>query len=144
SLFDLLSSLRGEIAQRYGHPVPEPVSDLSQAVGAVAQQLATLEISAERPLFLVIDAVDQLGPQRQRLDWLPRALAPNVRVVLSILSDRPELADLRAWMRDGRGVSLDPLTRTQGAEVLHAWLAHEGRQLTPDQEAAVLQGFAPA
>ncbi|HEX6818729.1 MAG TPA: ATP-binding protein, partial [Ktedonobacterales bacterium] len=144
SPYDLLSGLRREIAQRYRQPVPEPLSDLSQVVEAVAQQLGTLEISAERPLFLFIDALDQLGLQRQRLDWLPRMLAPNVRVVLSILSDRPELEDLRAWMPEGRGLRLDPLTRAQGAKVLHAWLAHEGRQLTPNQEAAVLDGFAPA
>ena len=144
SLFDLLSSLRSEIAQRYGQTVSEPLSDLSQVVEAVATQLGTLKVSAERPLLLFIDALDQLGAQRQRLDWLPRTLAPNVRVVLSILSDRPELAVLRAWMPQGQGLELDPLTRVQGAEALRTWLLNEGRQLTPNQEEAVLDGFAPA
>lgn len=143
SLADLLTGLRREIAERYGLPESEPVVELSQLVAAVATQLGTLEIAAERPLFLIIDALDQLEPTRQRVDWLPPKLAPNVRIVVSVLSDREELADLRARLPLEQLLQLAPLTRAQGAEILRVWLAGEGRKLTPGQETAVLDGFAP-
>jgi WD40 repeat protein len=145
-LTDLLSGLRREIAVRYGQPVPEPLGELSQLVFAVADQLRTQAVPAERPLFLVIDALDQLSTQsqRQRVDWVPSTLAANVRIVVSTLSDRQELVTLRTWLPAEQILQLDPLTRAQGASVLRQWLAVERRWLTDEQAEAVLDGFAPA
>lgn len=142
SLADLLSGLRREIARRYHLPEPEPSGEISPLVAAVASELGTLEIARERPLFLFIDALDQLGSKRQRIDWLPPTLTPNVRIVLSMSSERQELADLRARLPLEQVLHLGPLARDEGASALRAWLAEEGRTLTAEQEAVVLNGFA--
>ncbi len=88
SLADLLSGLRRELAEWYGEGPPEPLGDLSQLVAAVAEHLGTKAAPAERPLFLVVDALDQLAVQRQQVDWLPHTLAPHVRFVVSTRSAR--------------------------------------------------------
>jgi hypothetical protein len=111
SLADLLTGLRRELAAGLGQPAPESLADLSQLVNAVSVQLPFLELSAERPLILLVDALDQLGAKPQRVDWLPRTLAPHVRVVVSVLSDRPELADLRAWRPAPQVLDVGPLVR---------------------------------
>ena len=142
SLTALLSGLRHEIAERYGQSVPEPLGDLSQLVAAFANQLRTLKVPAERPLFLFVDALDQLGVKPHRVDWLRNTLSPNIRLVVSTLADREELAILRTWLPSQQILQLEPLTLTQGVDVLRQWLANERRQLTSIQTAAVLDGFA--
>jgi hypothetical protein len=90
----LLADLRRAVAQAYGQAEPGVLTDENQLIGAMATQLATLPASRERPLLLLIDALDQLGAHTQRIDWLPPRLAPHVRVVVSVLADRPEFAYL--------------------------------------------------
>lgn len=142
SLADLLSGLRREIAVRFEQPEPEPLGELSQLVADIEHTVSTLEAPAEHPLFLLIDALDQLGPERHRVDWLSSQLAPHVRIIVSITSERTELANLRTLLPPGQVLHLDPLTRAQSEQVLRAWLAEAGRRLMPQQEAAVLGGFA--
>src|SRR5262249_28087938 len=80
----------------------------------------------------------------QRMDWLPRTLGPHIRLVASISEPREELVNLRTWISAEQVLHLDPLTRGQGAEIIRSWLAAESRTLTPNQEAAVLDGFTQA
>lgn len=148
SLSALLADLRRAIALAFGKPEPAVLSDESQLIGAVAAQLATLPAppaAAGRPLLLFIDALDQLGGDTQRTDWLPPQLAPLVRVVVSVLTDRPELGYLSARLPATQILTLAPLAREAGRAMLHDLLAADGvppRRLTPAQEAAVLAAFA--
>lgn len=70
-LVALLTTLRLAIAQAFSLPEPAALTDENQLIGAVASQLATLPATPERPLLVVIDALDQLGVHTQRIDWLP-------------------------------------------------------------------------
>lgn len=137
---DLLSNLRREIAVRYGLPTPSPIGKASDLTDAFTTLLQSLEVPAARPLLLFVDALDQLSAQPQPIGWLPRTLAPHVRIVLSVSSDREELAALPFWLPATQVLQLAPLTRTQNAEVIRAWLTAEGRRLTSVQEDAVLGG----
>ena len=143
SLIDLLNDLRRTIAQAYGQPEPAQVLDENQLLGAVAAQLATLSVTPERPLLLVLDALDQLGARTQRTDWLPPHLAPGVRVVVSVLAERPELDYLRSRVPVEQVLTLAPLSREAGRAMLRDLLSAEPpRTLTSAQEEAVLDAFA--
>jgi tetratricopeptide (TPR) repeat protein len=139
----LLADLRRAVALAYGQPEPVALTDENQLVGAVATQLATLPASSERPLLLVIDALDQLGTRTQRLDWLPPRLAPHVRVVVSVLAARPELEYLRDRLPAEHVLTIAPLNRAAGKTMLYSLLALvPARTLAPAQEEAVLAAFA--
>src|SRR5262245_25192569 len=123
SLSALLTDLRQAIAQALGQPKPAALIDENQLISAVAAQLATLPASPERPLLVVIDALDQLGTHTQRTDWLPSSLAPNVHVVVSVLADRPELGYLRARLPAEQVLTLAPLGAEAGKAMLRDLLA---------------------
>jgi tetratricopeptide (TPR) repeat protein len=143
TLVTLLTSLSGALARAYDQPEPEALTDENALIRAVASQLATLPASQQRPLLLVIDALDQLGVQTQRTDWLPPRLAPSVRVVVSVLAERPEVGYLRSRLSTEQIVPLAPLSREVGQTMLRDLLAETPqRMLTPSQEEAVLDVFA--
>jgi tetratricopeptide (TPR) repeat protein len=141
-LIALLSDVRLAVARAYGLTEPPTLTDENELISAVATQLATVPASPERPLLLMIDALDQLGVRTQRTDWLPPRLAPHVRVVVSVLADRPELGYLRARLPAEQVLTLTPLGRAAGQAMLHDLLAATpSRTLTPAQEEAVLSAF---
>jgi tetratricopeptide (TPR) repeat protein len=142
-LVTLLTSLRLAMAQVFSLPEPAALTDENQIVAAVAAQLATLPATPERPLLLVIDALDQLSVRTQRTDWLPPLLAPHVRVVVSFLADRPELGYLSGWLPAEQMLTLAPLGVEAGRAMLRGLLAAApARTLTSAQEDAVLAAFA--
>jgi tetratricopeptide (TPR) repeat protein len=143
SLSALLNGLRRAIAEAYGRPEPAPLTDENQLVGTFASELATLSVPPERPLLLVMDSLDQLSTNAIRTDWLPRQLAPQVQVVVSVLAERSELGYLRAGRPAEQVITLAPLSREAGRAVLGQLLAETPeRKLTSMQESAVLDAFA--
>ncbi len=142
-LVPLLTNLRLAVAETFGLPQPVALTDENQLIAAVAAQLAMLPATPERPLLLVIDALDQLGARTQRTDWLPPQLAPHVRVVVSILADRPELGYLSGRLPAEQVLTLAPLGAEAGRAMLRDALATApARTLTSAQEEAVLSAFA--
>jgi len=155
----LLEGLCKEITLRYGGDpsgVPPDVRELEQDFPQ-RLELAT----ADRPLVLFLDALDQLGPAdgAHRLDWLPRELPPHAKLVVSVLNDRgsePAVpgSDSGAWSPPTgvfdtarRQVPADnlvpvmPLTARDGAQLLGAWLAEAHRTLQSSQRGDVLAKF---
>jgi WD40 repeat protein len=135
----LLHSLAQQMASGYDStdPIPEEYEKLANAF---SQRLAMA--TAERPLVLFIDALDQL-PERDpalRLAWLPSALPPNVRIILSMLSTEPPKAIAHrfppaAWVR------IEPMPLMEGGALLDRWLAGAERTLQPQQRREVLEAF---
>jgi tetratricopeptide (TPR) repeat protein len=143
SISALLTDVRQSVAQALGHSAPPVISDENQLISAVAAQLSTQAASPNRPVLIVIDALDQLGAHTQRTDWLPSSLAPHVRVVVSVLADRPEVAYLRARLPSEQILALAPLSAEAGAAMLRDLLAvAPSRTLTPSQQEAVVAAFA--
>jgi WD40 repeat protein len=153
SLYELLGGLVGEITQARGQTAPDPLKDTAAAREAFQQILQAS--SAERPLVLFVDAVDQLdrADSAWQLDWLPRKLSPHTRVVVSV-REGPALVAAR-WRYPRSLVQIPPMKPREGRQLLAAWLASrreahynagtapsEGRQLTARQRAAVLDTFA--
>lgn len=143
SLSALLNGLRRSIARAYHQPEPAELDDENLLAGAVAAQLTTVRLPIDRPLLVVLDALDQLSTDTVRTDWLPSHLAPNVRVVVSLLDNRPEAGFLRSRLSAGQVLPVSSLGREAGQAMLRNLLAiPPHRILTPGQEEAVLAAFA--
>jgi hypothetical protein len=117
------------------------------------------------PALVFLDALDQLNDTENahRLYWLPRELAPGVKLVLSVLEPEPtrdadadgdakkspapspffahpcELAK-RLW--PDSQLSLSKMSRADGSNVLTAWLDAVGRGLIKEQTRDVLDKLA--
>lgn len=83
---------------------------------------------SERPITLVIDAVNQLEAPSDALGWLPKFLSRNVKVVLSCTTDH--------WLKelDDRGyvhLELLPLSEERTA-IIHNYLATYQKRLSED------------
>lgn len=112
-----------------------PLSDGEPLAAALGERLRL--VGAERPLYLLVDALDQFPPAQQAsmLRWLPPTLPPHVHVLLSCrdgFSLPPRVATL----------AVPPLPATAARRLLEDWLGAHGRTLTAGQRAAVEAGYA--
>ena len=116
--------------------VPSEYNDLAVELGK-RMELA----SADRPLVLFVDALDQLSGVARGLSWLPGSLPEHVRVVVSTLPGDCEQA-LRAKHPAPELVPLEAMSPEEGQELLARWLEQAGRTLQEHQEQEVLGKFA--
>ncbi len=113
--------------------------------------------SAEHPLFLFLDGLDQLSvpeapDQASSLAWLPVRLPPHTHLVASIASGksldfiRARLAHDDAILQVSVGLpeflELGKLTADEGSKLLDSWLDAAHRRLTTPQRQTVLDAFA--
>jgi hypothetical protein len=115
-------------------------------------QIKTLLISIDKPAVIFIDALDQLRRPSQttgfhRMGWLPGKLPPRLKIVVSVLKDKNYEADSGAY-RDLEDrlppealLKIEPLTETQGREMLLALEESTQRRLRQGQRDYVLSRF---
>lgn len=96
----------------------------------------------ERPLFVFLDALDQLrgGDAARRVGRLAAELPPHARLVLSSVPDEACDALCARLGAEGR-LELGPLPAGDCRKLLDLWLADAERGLTPEQSAAVRESF---
>jgi hypothetical protein len=134
----LLAGLCREISRRYGGDDEIPY-DYNELASELEKRMAL--VVADRPLILLLDALDQLSEAHgaRRLTWLPRQLPENVRVVVS--TRRTEDTFKAVTGLQPEEVALGPMSREEGEELLGLWLDDAGRALTQAQHANVLDAF---
>ena len=153
SLMTLLGSLIADIAILYAQPEPPPLETASAMAEAFRDILR--HASAQRPLVIYLDALDQLDKSDSawRLEWLPRDLPAHVSIVASARVGTP--VELSARRRYAEGcIDVPSMKLTEGRAMLNAWLADKraawfnagiapskGRRLTTQQKATVLDAF---
>jgi hypothetical protein len=147
----LLTSLCRQIG------IQDVPADMNELVRAFRDRLSPAEKSEttppeRKPVVLFLDALDQLNPtdNARMLYWLPRELAPNVKLVLSVLETEQkkerkgivdDCFDIAGRIWPGRLIGLGQMDERSGAELLDAWLAEAGRILQPEQRKDVLDKF---
>jgi hypothetical protein len=137
----LLEDLCGQIGESYGsaEPVPSALEDLQRELPR-RLDLA----SADRPLIIFLDSLDQLGSARGAdLSWLPTDLSASVRVVTATRPG-PFLDRLASRLPGQMLVRLAKMPPAEGGQLLDAWLGQAGRVLTPAQRGEVLSHFRAA
>ena len=179
-LIQLLRNLVAEIRQRYPASVRERASEEDTATlpddGEIPYEYHPLlnafhealqRSSAEKPLWLFIDALDQLNASHNAhtLVWLPGKLPAHVRLVVSTAQPSPDgkdtspgvptapkaqgfidprpaiMAALTLRLDATRHVKLAPLTGADGEQMLDRLLAVARRTLLPKQRQALLDTF---
>ena len=96
--------------------------------------------SADRPLILFLDSLDQLSASQdaRSLIWLPNELPEHVSVIASTREEEP-LKALRA--KQALEKELGGLSRQEGDDLLSQWLASFHRTLQAAQRQEVLDKF---
>ncbi|EDO31117.1 predicted protein, partial [Nematostella vectensis] len=129
-----LESLKEDVAEDY-----------TELVRHFHELLSTLSVSAERPLVLVLDSVDQLSPSYNAhlMNWLPKSLSDHIKIVISVLPGYYEiLPTLQRSLTDTNCyIEVPTLSRDTGHEILDAWLDSKHRTLTPEQRVLVMAAF---
>ena len=129
----LLRSLCRELGERFGQTgdLPATFNELS-SMFSDRLRLAT----AEQPVILFIDALDQLSAQdpAATMRWLPAELPPYCHTVLST-------TEIPAALQGAAIVSVEPLPVLEAGLALDAWFTEARRTLRPDQREKLLASF---
>jgi WD40 repeat protein len=130
----LIRSLCDEIAHLYEISEEAPI-DFNLLVKTFHDRLALG--TADRPLRLFIDAVDQLDPRDPATtrSWLPAAIPSYCRIIIST-------TEVPQPLRNANIVQLDALPVADADEALSAWLGDAHRTLQPDQRSKLLDYFS--
>ena len=136
----VLRSIIASVAESYSdsRPVPEENDRLLQEL---PDRLA--RATADRPLLVVLDALEQLPQWLFFLEKLVVPLPPNVGWLVSIESggDRLHRASVRLKLEEDNRIELGPLNLPEAELLLDHWLQLVGRALRPSQRKVVLDGF---
>lgn len=135
SLVPLLTSICQQISIFYElgcDSIPSYPSSL------VAHFKSLMELgSSDRPLVLFLDSLDQLSTEdgAHQLNWLPVALPPFCKVVLSTLPNHAGIMETFVKMvdRPDNYVLVTPLGQNLGSVILRSWLVDANRTVTDDQ-----------
>lgn len=135
----LLAGLCLQLCLAFG--LPAPPAQVLQARARLAHFFHVLLHTVARrdfeSLVILLDAVDDLDPGRcsQGVPWLPLACPPRVHLILSACSGPGGALDaVRATLRDPEAYwEVEPLSATQGQEMVQLLLAAAGRTLSPAQ-----------
>lgn len=140
NLRDMLNYLCRKILIDYGthsKDVPFDEASLSSYFNECLE-LAT----PSKPLYLFIDALDQLAERGRKYFWVPRSLPTSVRLIVSIQPGQ-ESSQLADAIGETDIVTLHPMSPQEGSELLETWLIKEAqRTLQPEQREAVLKAFS--
>ncbi|KAJ3104296.1 hypothetical protein HDU97_009372 [Phlyctochytrium planicorne] len=112
----------------------------------LAFQVVLSLASAERPIVLILDALDELSQSddARDLEWLPESLPPYVKLILSTSPSsrsNPTLANMRILYPEGseaRYLEIPVLTAVETEAILKSAQARDGRKLTEEQHNHVL------
>jgi hypothetical protein len=142
----LLGSVCRQISRAYGADEATVPTDYKELVDDFPKRLALA--TAEKPLVLFLDALDQLSDveQGRSLVWLPTELPEHVRLIVSTLPGECRSA-LENKLPATNLVKLEPMPLDEGRKLLDLWLEHagrtpeEGRTLQEHQRDEVLRKF---
>jgi len=136
----MLQSLCLQISRRYGADESSVPTDYRELVDELPKRLALA--TAERPLIVFLDALDQLSDAEgaRSLVWLPTEPPEHVRLVVSTLPGEC-LSALENKLPGSSLVALEPMPLEEGEELLDLWLKEAGRALQPGQRQEVSTKF---
>lgn len=132
-----LQDLITQIAEAFGQPEPDlPVEGGIKKIAELFHKQLELA-TAEQPLTLFIDAIDQFNSTSpvQYADIFPKQLPANVRMIISILEGK-DSEQLEKLYPKAPLIHLEQLSPTACGKILAALLP--GRMLTKEQKNAIL------
>jgi len=130
----LLHSLCEQLSREYRVTEETPMG-FQPLVVALHDRMA--RATAERPLVLFLDALDQLrsDDEARSFTWLRQNLPPHVSLVVST-------TEIPAGLQTASQFAVEDFPVREAEEVLAAWLQDAHRDVQPEQQEKVLSGFA--
>ena len=125
----VIAGIRKELGEDPGNPENENISGDSaedSLAESLSEWVSRYNTKGERPLTILIDAVDQLAPDRFRdqFRFLPPVSGGKVRVILSMLDSFAVPAGLQIEM-----ISIGELDDKEKAEVIRGILGFQSKEL---------------
>ncbi len=144
NIISLLQSICGEIARGFGIQAKSLAREGDDKAWYEMSGLSDIlkkcleKATVQKPVLLFLDSMDQLSDSdnAKALNWLPRTLPPNARLVVSLL---PEL---KPALEASYKVELEVLPIEEGKVILNKWLSDANRTLTNNQNELVLNSFS--
>lgn len=136
----LLESLSRQITKIYDEDDSHIPTEYKDLVQDFKERLNFL--SVEKPLFIFLDALDQLSDfdSAHDLTWIPDELPENVHIVISTLKNIFQ-SSLETRRGAENTVEVLPLEDNDGKGILNEWFKDYKRKLTDKQEAEVINKF---
>nr|XP_054764277.1 telomerase protein component 1-like isoform X2 [Lytechinus pictus] len=93
-----------------------------------------------QPLIVIIDALNQFDDDKTTsvLSWLPRKLAPQVRVILAMIDDTPPHKELHERAIKPQEIIVTPLDMSARQQIVTDMLGKYNKKLGEDQMASLL------
>ncbi|MBN2255570.1 MAG: DUF4062 domain-containing protein [Deltaproteobacteria bacterium] len=137
---NLLDGLCRQISRAYEASEADIPSDFKELAEDFPKRLALA--TAEKPLILFLDALDQLSDAHnaRSLVWLPAELPEHVRIVVSLLPG-DSLEAVKNKMAGDHILELEAMPAKEGESLLDLWLKDAGRRLQKPQREEVLGKF---
>ena len=108
-------------------------------------QSCKLHFSAENPLIIILDSLDQLSPEDGafQLTWLPIRLPPWVKMIISTISNDKYncLKNVKGLIPDRFFVEIPRLPLDDAVKIVNSWLSTNKRTLKESQRDVLLDAF---
>lgn len=93
-----------------------------------------------QPIIVIIDALNQFDDDKTTsvLSWLPRKLAPQVRVILAMIDDTPPHKELHERAIKPEEIIVTPLDMSARQQIVTEMLGKYNKKLGEDQMASLL------
>ncbi|XP_070563916.1 TPR repeat-containing protein DDB_G0287407-like [Ptychodera flava] len=124
-----LKRLLKEIGAVTDNTMPTDLESTCQLVGSALTNTNT------RPTIIVIDAVNQFDEDHQSkaVSWLPKKLAPQIRVILSMIDNSAPHKLLKARTTQQTEVPVTPLDMQSRTEIVKGMLGKYNKRLDAEQ-----------
>ncbi|XP_070562961.1 TPR repeat-containing protein DDB_G0287407-like isoform X2 [Ptychodera flava] len=91
-----------------------------------------------RPTIIIIDALNQFDDDKFSMSWLPRKLAPQIRVVMSMINNTPPHKSLRERTNPPDEAYVTPLDMQSRKEIVTEILGRYNKRLDEEQMTKLL------
>ncbi|CAC5407383.1 unnamed protein product [Mytilus coruscus] len=146
NIYDVLYGVCGQLADCAKLLMePEGYNNMKKLVEYMPRLLRRVSAKVKKPIVILLDSLDQLSAKDDSylLNWLPRELPPNLRMIVSTLPREHEILDtLQKLFPDTTNfVEVPSLPDKTCFEIIDKYLAKKKRAVTQIQNNKLVRAF---
>eukprot|EP00106_Octopus_bimaculoides_P010882 XP_014778324.1 PREDICTED: NACHT and WD repeat domain-containing protein 2-like [Octopus bimaculoides] len=135
SIVPLLTTLSRQLSYIYDIQEEEVPDELAPLIQHFKKVMCSA--TAKKPLIIFLDSLDQLSAASgaHELSWVPRKLAPNVKLIVSTLPNYYNILENLNTIVESKEnyVQILPLGHNLSSTILKHWLKNANRNITNEQ-----------
>ena len=146
NIYDVLFGVLGQLSDAFDM-IMSPVcyKNMKNLVDFIPRYLRQIAGNAKEPVIILLDSIDQLGPQNKAycMEWLPTLLPQNMKLILSTLPDEHGiLGNIKKLLPyEDCYVHVPLLSHSAAQLIANTYLKNSKRRLTEVQMKILLSGF---